>query len=201
MSIPGGICCPNGELVLRIGDIAPDPKTKDRRQLRGPHALHHRRADADRLRHPQSGVRWRTATQGWTLAGSPSRTEPAVAWRHDQRHRRSERQARARALAEAHGVAFVTAETGQGLARRSSRTTYLLDVRTAEEFAASPVPGFAHAPGGQLVQATDQWVGIKGARIVLADQEEVRAPVIAGWLRQLGHEACVLQGGIAARRI
>ena len=28
MNIPGGICCPNGELVLRIRDIAPDPKTK-----------------------------------------------------------------------------------------------------------------------------------------------------------------------------
>ena len=28
MNIPGGICCPNGELVLRIGDIAPDPRTK-----------------------------------------------------------------------------------------------------------------------------------------------------------------------------
>src|SRR5450631_3310304 len=26
MSIPGGICCPNGELALRIRDIAPDPR-------------------------------------------------------------------------------------------------------------------------------------------------------------------------------
>src|SRR4051812_9944420 len=28
MSIPGGICCPNGELALRIGRIAADPATK-----------------------------------------------------------------------------------------------------------------------------------------------------------------------------
>jgi rhodanese-related sulfurtransferase len=28
MNIPGGICCPNGELVLRIRGIAPDPNTK-----------------------------------------------------------------------------------------------------------------------------------------------------------------------------
>jgi rhodanese-related sulfurtransferase len=33
---------------------------------------------------------------------------------------------------------------------------------------------------------------------VLADDELVRAPVTAGWLRQIGHEACVLGGGIAA---
>lgn len=61
------------------------------------------------------------------------------------------------------------------------RTTYLLDVRTAEEVVAQPAPGFRHAPGGQLIQATDMWVGVRGARIVLADAEEVRAPVVAGW--------------------
>jgi 3-mercaptopyruvate sulfurtransferase SseA len=60
------------------------------------------------------------------------------------------------------------------------------------------VPGFRHAPGGQLIQATDAWIGVKGARMVLADDELVRAPVVAGWLRQLGHEACVLDGGLAA---
>ena len=38
------------------------------------------------------------------------------------------------------------------------RTTYLLDVRTPEEFDAGSLPGAVHAPGGQLVQATDQWV-------------------------------------------
>jgi rhodanese-related sulfurtransferase len=108
------------------------------------------------------------------------------------------RKARARALAEARGVAFVTVAEAKAWLADTSRTTYLLDVRTAEELAANAAPGFAHAPGGQLVQATDQWVGVKGARLVLLDEEGVRAPVIAGWLRQLGHEACVLDGGIAA---
>ncbi len=32
----------------------------------------------------------------------------------------------------------------------------------------------------------------------MLDREQVRAPVVAGWLRQLGHEAFVLQGGTAA---
>jgi rhodanese-related sulfurtransferase len=52
-----------------------------------------------------------------------------------------------------------------------------------------------HAPGGQLVQATDQWIGIRGARIVLLDDELVRAAVTAQWLRQQGHEAYVLDEG------
>src|SRR5262249_36736296 len=82
----------------------------------------------------------------------------------------------------------------------AARTTYLLDVRTAEEFAADGVAGFVHAPGGQLIQATDQWVGVKGARLALVDGEMVRAPMVAAWLRQLGHDACVIEGGVAAAR-
>src|SRR5262249_39570643 len=35
-------------------------------------------------------------------------------------------------------------------------------------------------------------------RVVLLDHEQVRAPMTAQWLRQLGHDAYVLAGGIAA---
>jgi rhodanese-related sulfurtransferase len=71
----------------------------------------------------------------------------------------------------------------------------LLDVRTPEEFSAGSIPGAAHAPGGQLVQATDQWVAVRNARLVLIDGEGVRAPVVASWLKQLGCDVYVLEGG------
>ena len=48
------------------------------------------------------------------------------------------------------------------------------------------------------MQTTDHWVGTRGARIVLVDDDGVRAPMTAQWLRQLGHEAYVLEGGVAA---
>src|SRR5262249_58507101 len=49
------------------------------------------------------------------------------------------------------------------------------------------------APGGQLVQATDQYAGTLGARIVLIDPAEVRAVMTASWLRQMGwHDVYVL---------
>jgi rhodanese-related sulfurtransferase len=105
--------------------------------------------------------------------------------------------ARVRALAEARGVAFVSSQEVAGWLDDPSRTTYLLDVRTPEEVAAGAAPGFVHAPGGQLVQATDQWIGTRGARVVVVDNDEVRAAMTAQWLRQLGHEAYVLEGGIA----
>ena len=46
--------------------------------------------------------------------------------------------------------------------------------------------GALSAPGGQLVQATDQYVGTLGARVVLVDDAEVRAVMTASWLRQMG---------------
>jgi rhodanese-related sulfurtransferase len=59
-------------------------------------------------------------------------------------------------------------------------------VRDPHEYAAGHVAGAVSAPGGQLVQATDQYVGTLGARIVLIDPAEIRAVMTASWLRQMG---------------
>ena len=199
MNIPGGICCPNGELVLRIRDIAPDPNTRivvncagRTRSIIGAQTL------ID-FGVPNPVYALANGTQGWFLAGlelehGASRRYADAVGDADLAALRS----RARGFAEACGAAFVAPAAAHAWLCDATRTTYLFDVRTAEEFEASGLPGFVHAPGGQLVQATDQWVGVKGARIVLFDRELVRSPVIAGWLRQLGHDACVLDDAAAA---
>jgi rhodanese-related sulfurtransferase len=199
MCIPGGICCPNGELVLRIRDIAPDPKTTivvncagRTRSIIGAQTL------LD-FGIPNPVYALENGTQGWFLAGLT--LEHGAERRYAEATPRgslSELQARAREFALARGAAYVSATVADAWLSDPARTTYLLDVRTAEELPAHPMPRLAHAPGGQLVQATDHWIGVKGARIVLVDAELIRAPVVAGWLRQLGHEAFVLDGGIAA---
>jgi rhodanese-related sulfurtransferase len=199
MSIPGGICCPNGELALRIKDIAPDPNTKivvncagRTRSIIGAQTL------LD-FGIPNPVFALENGTQGWFLAGLTLEHGAVRRYPDDVGAAGiSELQARARQFAVTRRVTSAAPATAQAWLRDSARTTYLLDVRTAEERAAQTLPGFRHAPGGQLVQATDAWVGVKGARLVLADDELVRAPVVACWLRQLGHEACVLEGGIAA---
>jgi rhodanese-related sulfurtransferase len=68
----------------------------------------------------------------------------------------------------------------------AARTLYLLDVRSREEFERSHVAGSRHAPGGQLVQASDEYVGVRNARVVLVDPERVRAVMTASWLNQMG---------------
>ncbi len=81
----------------------------------------------------------------------------------------------------------------------ASRTAFVFDVRTAEEFAAGSLPGARHAPGGQLLQATDLQIGVRHARVLVLDDDGVRAPVIALWLRRLGLEAALVEGGLAER--
>jgi rhodanese-related sulfurtransferase len=197
MNIPGGVCCPNGELALRIAELVPSPKTKivvncagRTRSIIGAQTL------ID-FGVPNEVVALENGTQGWFLAGlklengARRRFAAQAADLDALRHR-------ARAVAEARGVAFIAADQVNRWLADEARTTYLLDVRTPEEFAANGPAGFAHAPGGQLVQTTDHWVGTRGAHIVLVDDDGVRAPMTAQWLRQLGHEACVLEGGIAA---
>jgi rhodanese-related sulfurtransferase len=74
----------------------------------------------------------------------------------------------------------------------TNRTTYLYDVRTSEEFIAGHLPGFRSAPGGQLVQETDMSAPVRGARVVLADVEGVRANMTASWLAQMDWDVWVL---------
>jgi rhodanese-related sulfurtransferase len=84
------------------------------------------------------------------------------------------------------------APLSQWQAEADRRTTHVLDVRTPEEFTAGHLPGSVSAPGGQLVQAIDRWVGTRGARLVLVDDDGTRAIMTAHWLKQLGWDVQVL---------
>lgn len=198
-NIPGGISCPNGELALRIGGIVPSPRTRivvncagRTRSIIGAQTL------ID-FGVPNEVVALENGTQGWFLAGQEvqkgaDKRYPAGATGSELEKRRE----RARALMKERGIREVDAATVAGWLADATRSTFVLDVRTAEEFKADALPGSVHAEGGQLIQATDQWVGVKGARLVLLDSEGVRAPMVAAWLVQLGHDAVVLAGGTAS---
>jgi len=200
MSIPTGICCPNGELAYRVDKIVTNPKTKivincagRTRSILGAQTLRNFGVE-----NPVYALE--NGTQGWYLADlkldhGANRKYPEVKPGAEL----AESQAKARRLAERHGVEFVDAATVQNWLADVSCNVFLCDVRTPEEFAAGTIAGAQHTPGGQFVQSTDQYVGVRNARIVVFDSELVRAPVCASWLAQMGHRVYVLREGITAK--
>jgi len=59
-------------------------------------------------------------------------------------------------------------------------------VRSPEEYARGHVEATRSAPGGNSSSRTDFYVGTRNARIVLFDDNGVRATMTAHWLLQLG---------------
>jgi rhodanese-related sulfurtransferase len=197
MTIPGALSVPNGELAARWHTLAPDATTPivihcagRTRSIIGAQILRS-------LGIPNPVVALENGTQGWALAG--------LSLEHGSTRRASgpitagetERSLAALEAKQA-GVPTLTAAQAQGWLDDSQRTTYVLDVRSAEEFAAGTLPGARHAAGGQLLQATDQTIGVRGSRVIVLDDENIRAPVMAAWLRRLGLEAATVEGGISA---
>lgn len=66
------------------------------------------------------------------------------------------------------------------------RSTYLLDVRSRAEYAQAHHTAAVSAPGGQLVQATDDFIAVRRSRVILVDTEDfVRTANTVQWLRFL----------------
>ncbi len=197
MSIPTAMCCPNGELALRIDDIVHTPDTTivvncagRTRSIIGAQTLIN-------LGLPNKIYALENGTQGWFLAdlaldNGKTNTHALTVNEKELSLRRE----RAHLLARKHHVPFVNSETVEAWLKQQDRSTFLCDVRTIEEFSQYSLPGAQHTPGGQLVQATDQFIGVRGARLVLFDQEGVRAPAVASWLAMLGWDVAVWIGAL-----
>ncbi|OMG71499.1 rhodanese-related sulfurtransferase [Burkholderia ubonensis] len=198
MNIPTSTSVPGAELVLRVRALAPDPATRvivncagRTRSIIGTQSL----INAG-LPNPVAALR--NGTIGWTLAGQA--LEHGAARRFpdeiDATLRADARRA-AREVAERAGVPRIALADVAALAE-PGRTLYRFDVRTPEEYEAGHLPGFLSAPGGQLVQETDHHAPVRGARIVLADDDGVRADMTASWLAQMGWDVRVVEAGAQA---
>jgi rhodanese-related sulfurtransferase/predicted metal-dependent enzyme (double-stranded beta helix superfamily) len=194
MSIPKGVSVPGAELVLRARTMAPGVTTRiivncagRTRSIIGTQSL----INAG-IPNPVSALR--NGTIGWTLAGQS--LVQGAAQRFPEVDEATQKQAAASAKAVAYRarVGRVRMDELRTWLTETTRTTYFLDVRTPEEFAAGHVVGSRSAPGGQLVQETDNAAPVRGARIVLCDTEGVRANMSASWLAQMGWEVYVLEG-------
>jgi rhodanese-related sulfurtransferase len=187
ISIPGGIDCPGAELVYRVFDAAPDPATLvvvncagRTRSIIGAQSLINAKI-------PNRVVALKDGTMGWQLAGyEPAGKETIHAEKPSEAGLNCAKAAAAR-VAEKFGVETIDhSQLTKWQSEREQRTLYLLDVRTPEEYVEGHLAGSRPAPGGQLVQATDEFVATRHARVVLVDNDGVRATMTASWLRQMG---------------
>lgn len=192
MSIPGATSVPGAELVLRARALAPDPKTQvivncagRTRSIIGTQSL----VNAG-LPNPVAALR--NGTIGWKLAGQQLDHGAARRAIPPTDAQRAVAQADARRVADRAGVRWVAIDVLPAL-DLPGRTVYRFDVRTPEEYEAGHIDGFASAPGGQLVQETDHHVPVRGARIVLVDDDGVRAAMSASWLAQMGWDVHVVE--------
>ncbi len=191
--VPGAITCPGAELVLRVADLVPEPDALvviscagRTRGIIGAQSLLTAGI-------PNPVMSLEGGTQGWRLAGLDLEHGMTTALRPASPEAVAVAQRHAAAVAARFGVRVIDVATlaaWQGEA--DGRTTYLLDVRTPDEFAAGHLAGSVSAPGGQLVQAIDRWVATRGARLVLIDDLGARAVMTAQWLMQMGWDTVVL---------
>ncbi|MFE5645015.1 rhodanese-like domain-containing protein [Rhodococcus sp. NPDC056516] len=82
------------------------------------------------------------------------------------------------------GIARIDHAGVDDLLAETERTTYLIDPRLAPGELPAGISGVRHVPGGQLVEAVDEYVPVLRARVVLVDDAPyVRAVALARWLR------------------
>jgi rhodanese-related sulfurtransferase len=192
MSIPGATSVPGAELVLRLPQLAPRAETRvivncagRTRSIIGAQSL----INAG-LPNPVAALR--NGTIGWTLAGQTLEGAQQRRFGTTPESDRLKAAASARAVADRAGVRRVASADFRAWHAQQGRTSYFFDVRTPEEYLAGHLPVFRSVPGGQLVQETEMLAPVRGARIVLADDDGVRANMSASWLAQMAWEVYVV---------
>lgn len=201
-SLPGAYNIPNGELPYRIGSLVSDLETLivvncagRTRSIIGAQALINAGVKQKVVSLQGGTMSW--LIEGYTLAHGQSTILPEP----DPQHLVSIQQT-LQTLTNKLGIRSIDTAELTTFQRDLTRTSYLFDIRNSEEYHSGHLPGWRYAAGGQLVQATDQYLATRNPRIVLADWDGVRAPLTASWLAQLGyHEVYLYQPPKDARLV
>ncbi|MGO2236832.1 MAG: rhodanese-like domain-containing protein [Marinomonas sp.] len=194
MSLPQAKSCPNAELGYRLPMLVSNPNIPviincagRTRSIIGAQSL-----SLLNISNPVYALK--NGTQGWRLAGFdlvnniainnlPTPTKEAL------EHGRE----KAEELITRYNLNTVTEDIVQNWLKDKNQTSYLFDVRTEEEFSQGHVKNSISAPGGQLVQATDEKLAVRNARIILSCDNGLRSAITAIWLAGMGHKVWILQ--------
>ena len=190
-SLPGACGCPGAELLARASGTPADVTivvncAGRTRGIIGAQSLINAGL-------PNTVYALENGTMGWHLAGLPLDTgaKSLAPLPEDSAHDAA--RAMALNLMHQHGVAVIGEAELAAMRADCQRTTYLFDVRLPEAWRVAHRADALSAPGGQLIQSTDQYAPVRHARIVLVDDDLVQAPMTAHWLAQMGWQVAVLQ--------
>lgn len=198
--LPGAWSMPGGELILRIGEVVERPDQTIVVHCGGRTRSYLGAESLRRMGLPNPIVAVKNGTMGWQLDGlelerGASRWPPAPS----AASRARAREVAARLAAE-DGTPLVSPDAvAERWSHRDRENVSMLDVRTREEYEAGHVPGSIWAPGGQAVQATDEYVAVRAGWLVLICDGFGRSIMTAGWLKRMGFpHVAVLEGGVPA---
>ncbi|MGJ8572016.1 MAG: rhodanese-like domain-containing protein [Hoeflea sp.] len=192
MRVPGAFCLPNGELAHRMSAIG-DPTqivvtcAGRTRGITGVIGLMLAGLDG-------TVAALENGTQGWALSGRDleRNNQPSPFPELDASGLAASRQ-RADTLIERFSLQVANCDEIGRMMADPDRTTYVFDVRSPKEAIDDPIAVAEHAASGQLVQATDQWVGVRNSRLIVCCDTGLRSALAAFWLCQLGYDVHIVR--------
>ncbi|MEL6265115.1 MAG: rhodanese-like domain-containing protein, partial [Pseudomonadota bacterium] len=179
-SLPASRSCPNGELAARLDALAGRVAVHcagRTRSLIGAQTLR----DLDPA---LDVVALRDGTQGWQLAGLDRAEAPDAA---PVPASPDGGRSAAQGLIARFALPVIDTAEAARLAAEAGRTAYFLDVSGS-----APPAGFRTVDATTLIQQTDRFIAVQGARVMLHDPSMARAAFAAHWLQRMGHEALIL---------
>ncbi|WP_072803585.1 rhodanese-like domain-containing protein [Rhodococcoides yunnanense] len=198
-SLPGGTSIPGAELVYRAGEVVTSPDTLvvvncagRTRSILGAQVLINAGLQ-NRVVSLEGG------TQSWVLEGHQLVHDTSSAAPLPTGSSLESAKAAAARIAERFGVRTIDSATLRSFEEnRDERSLYLLDVRTPEEFESGHLPGSLSAPSWDVAPWVFRYIAVHNSRIVLIDNDLVRATVAASWIVQFGWgEVFVLEDALS----
>lgn len=191
--IPGAVAVPGAELLLRFVDLVPSPDTHVVTYCAGlPRGVIGAQTLIDAgvpnpVRYLDRG------TRAWSESGAPLETGATRVFAPASQRARDDAEKLAHTLVAGDDFPRIDVDTATAWAQDPDRTTYLVDIRSPEEFDAGHVPGSFSTDGARLVGGTFRTLAVRGARVVLIDDTTgARAAAVAHWLQRRGHEIALL---------
>ena len=197
MSIPKSICCPNAELFYRVSSYIKDINTEiiincagRTRSIIGAQTL----IDfgiKNKVKALENG------TQGWFLS--------ELSLEHNKNKyleflpndpEIQQLQKKVLKLTNDLNIELIDLKKAQQLIIDKKKSTFIFDVTTSKTI--NITPGIImNVPGGQLIQATDKYIGVWKATVILVDDGDlIRAGTTSFWLKKMGYEVYILKEGL-----